>query len=146
MKPGWSIVLSLVTLLAFVPIARADEAPGHPRFLSIAETAATGDAFIVDRCESFRIAIAAYRQIMRSNPLYGRNPSQGAEFNWIDDPRFLQPLQIALTARTDRTVNHIAEYMDAFGSVSVPSTVPSMSLYQSDKATCLRHFKTEDMK
>ncbi|MEL7013878.1 MAG: hypothetical protein AAFO72_11430 [Pseudomonadota bacterium] len=91
------------------------------------------------------MAIFIYRQIMRSNPVYGRDASRGAEFDWIEDLQFSKPLQAAVAAREDRALQYIDEYMEAFGSVTVPSMVPNLLLYQSDKATCLRHFKSEDL-
>lgn len=136
----------VVSLGICAPGASKAETPQSHPMISIAETDAADEGLITDRCESFRTAILVYRQILRSNPIYGRDTSRGAMFAWIADPGFSEPLKMAVVFRADHAVSYVQEYLDAFGGVTLPTVVPNMSLYQSDKATCVHHFRSEDVK
>ncbi|MEM1176691.1 MAG: hypothetical protein AAGI27_17995 [Pseudomonadota bacterium] len=126
--------------------AQALVGTSNERLVSIAETGKTNERFIAIRCDSFRLALFIYRQIMRSNPVDGRDSSRGAEFEWIDDPRFANPPSAFQELFDDETTDYVQEYLDFFGGVAVPTVVPNMPLYQSDKETCLRYFASENGK
>jgi hypothetical protein len=87
------------------------------------------------RCASFIMALRVYRQIMRSNPVYGRNQDAGAELNWIDDVENWDEMN------SKESVSFVGEYMDAFGPVTVPTKIAKMPLYVSDEGFCLKYLR-----
>ena len=84
------------------------------------------------RCASFVTALRIYRQIMRSNPVYGRDQDAGLALNWVDDVNTWD----GMTAKDE--LQFIDEYIDAFGPVTVPTKITEMPLYVSDKSACLK--------
>lgn len=91
--------------------------------------------FPAQRCASFTLALEVYRQIMRSNPVYGRNQDAGAELNWIDD------VENWYEMNSKESVSFVGEYMDAFGPVTVPTKITKMPLYVSEKGFCLNYLR-----
>lgn len=91
--------------------------------------------FPAQRCASFTLALTVYRQIMRSNPVYGRNKDAGAELNWIDG------VENWYEMNSKESVSFIGEYLDAFGPVTVPTAITRMPLYVSDKGFCLKYLR-----
>ncbi len=94
--------------------------------------------FLIRRCYSFTMAITAYQQIMRSNPVHGRNPNAGQSLNWVSvSGSFEKFSDDALDAKIDDPLMFMGQYMDAFGPIEVPTSIIETPLYISDKDTCL---------
>ncbi|QFT92648.1 hypothetical protein FIU86_07325 [Roseovarius sp. THAF9] len=134
-------------VLSTSAIAALPPAPGkaldqEQLFLPISETLPSEPDFVTARCHGFLHAVRIYRQIMRSNPLHGRDRTHGTEFDWIDDPDFYRPLTKA-AQRLDDMERYAQAYLSAFGSIEVPSLVSHTPLYQSDKETCLTRFGSD---
>lgn len=120
----------------------ASESHEIEKLFSIDDTEHISQRVIEDQCNSLRFALFTYRQIMRSNPVYGKDASRGAEFDWIDEPRFKD--HASTVPNANNWADYTQSYLDLFGGVTVPSLVQNMSLYQSDNATCLSHFLSEE--
>jgi hypothetical protein len=89
------------------------------------------DEYLTQRCASFVTALQINQQIMRSNPVDGRNANAGLALNWVDDVK-------AWNGQTSKeALQFVGAYLDAFGPVTVPTKVTQMPLYVSDKSTCL---------
>jgi len=91
-----------------------------------------------DRCISFTYAIAAYRQIMRSNPVYGKNGTADAELTWGDE--LLTEIQNAGADIGSGTLRFVDDYMDTFGPVTVPSSIAQLDIVKADKEYCQKRY------
>ncbi|MEX0351269.1 MAG: hypothetical protein AB3N15_17740 [Paracoccaceae bacterium] len=111
----------------FQPIA------GHPQ--------AQEQAFLVARCYSFWLAASIRRQILRSNPVTGKNQEAGSELDWIDDRALYENLAAAAKGYDAADSSHyVGDYTQAFGPVTFPSKVHQLGLYKADKVACLDRF------
>ena len=138
---GFAVILGFSALAALSP------APGkaldqEQSFFPISERLVSEPDFVTARCHGFLNAVRIYRQILRSNPVHGRDRARGTEFDWIDDADFYRPLTEA-AQRLDDMESYEQAYLDAFGSIEVPSLVSHKPLYQSDKESCLTRFGSD---
>ncbi|MEL7300163.1 MAG: hypothetical protein AAFM92_07240 [Pseudomonadota bacterium] len=95
--------------------------------------------FAETRCLALKDAVTVYAQIFSANPVYGRDESKRAAFDWAQDLELSR-----VGANKDEKARLITAYLDYFGPVTASSLVPNLDIYQRDKAYCLERFSRSD--
>lgn len=112
----------------------------YPPLVAISDSGVAEDSGdVAARCEGFQRALRIRHQILRSNPLSGRDPSVGAPLDWVLDQKFdFRRKSMTDTSYATAVYDYTRRYLDHFGAVTIPTLIPNRPLYQSDKKTCIR--------